>query len=105
LRPRGPNARLLTVELKDAAVKLTQPRKTTVFREQTDDQVIGKIIAAGGLKKGALSSTQPKHAELVQYYCTDWDFILSRADIHGLLVIVNDGEVFVESREEHYSKA
>jgi Rhs element Vgr protein len=84
---------LLTVELKDAAIKLTQARKSSVFRDQSDDQVIGKIIDDAGLKKGELSSTELKHPEIVQYYCTDWDFILSRADINGLLVIVNDGEI------------
>ena len=85
---------LLTVELKDAAIKLTQARKSSVFRDQSDDQVIGKIIDDAGLKKkGELSSTQPTYPEIVQYYCTDWDFILSRADINGWLVIVNDGEI------------
>lgn len=90
---------LLTVEVKDAAVKLTQARKSSVFRDQSDDQVIGKIIADGGLKKGTLPATQLKHPEIVQYYCTDWDFILSRADVHGLLVVVNDGEISLRKIE------
>ena len=90
---------LLTVELKDAAIKLTQPRKSSVFRDQSDDEVIGKIINDAGLKKGELSSTQLNHPEIVQYYCTDWDFILSRADINGLLVVVNDGKISLQKIE------
>src|SRR5262249_18345922 len=35
---------LLTVELKDAAVKLTRSRKSAVYREQTDGDVISTII-------------------------------------------------------------
>jgi phage protein D len=82
----------LWVELKDVAIKLTQVRNGKVFRQQTDADVIRSIIQAAGLKIGELSPTQPEHPEMVQFYCTDWDFILSRADAYGLLVVVNDGE-------------
>jgi Rhs element Vgr protein len=84
---------LLTVELKDATVKLTLGRKSAVYREQTDGDVIGKLISSNGLRKGQFPATQPKHPEIVQYYCTDWDFILSRAEVLGLLVIVDDGAI------------
>jgi Rhs element Vgr protein len=84
---------LLTVELKDIAIKLALTRKHTVYRQKTDDQLIGDIIGAYGLTKGAIAPTQPPHPEIVQYYCTDWDFILSRADAHGRLVAVDDGSM------------
>src|SRR5438128_1508417 len=32
-------------------------------------------------------------AELVQYYCSDWDFIVARAEANGLLVIVDDAAI------------
>ncbi|HAB17047.1 MAG TPA: Rhs element Vgr protein, partial [Verrucomicrobiales bacterium] len=83
-----PPRSFLTVELKDAAVRLTQGRRSKVFRDQTDDQAIGAILAAAGLKKGAVAKADPQQPELVQYHCTDWDFILSRADFHGLRVVV-----------------
>jgi Rhs element Vgr protein len=91
-----PQASLLTVELKDAAIKLTQVRKNQVFRNQTDDEIIKKIIQNNSLKAGTIAATQPKHLEIAQYYCTDWDFILSRADIYGLLVRVDDGEISLQ---------
>jgi Rhs element Vgr protein len=34
---------------------------------------------------------------LVQYYCTDWDFLLSRAEVNGLLVIVEEAKVTVKA--------
>jgi Rhs element Vgr protein len=86
---------LLRVEMKDAAVKLAQTRKSTVFRDQSDGEVIRKLIQQAGLRAGTVDSTKPKHPELVQYYCSDWDFILSRVDIHGLLVVAEDGEISV----------
>lgn len=92
----GGQGSLLTVECKDAAVALTAGRKSKIFRDQTDDKVIGQIVAAAGLTKGKMAATQPAHAELVQYACTDWDFILSRADVQGLLVVVDDGTVALQ---------
>jgi Rhs element Vgr protein len=82
---------LLTVELKDAAIKLTAARKSAVYREQTDDKAIGQIIGSAGLQKGKVEATQPQHQELVQYYCTDWDFMLARAAANGLLLLADDG--------------
>ena len=86
----------LTVEVRDAAFKLATTRKSTIFRDMTDDKVISQIIADQGLTAGTMEATQPEHAELVQYYCTDWDFIRSRADALGLLVVVEDGEVSLQ---------
>lgn len=83
----------LTVEMKDAAVKLTAPRRSLVFRDVSDSEAIGKILQAAGLKKGKLEATKPKHPELVQYRATDWDFILSRAEVQGQLVVADDGAV------------
>jgi Rhs element Vgr protein len=84
---------LLTVELKDAAIKLTAARKSVIYRDQTDDKAIGQIITNSGLKKGKIEATQTQHQELVQYYCTDWDFILARAEANGLLAVVDDGVI------------
>ena len=90
---------LLRVEMKDAAVKLTQARKSTVFREQSDDEAIGKLVKDGGLKPGTIDPTKPKHAEIVQYHCSDWDFIVSRADVNGLITIAEDGKISVRKVE------
>jgi Rhs element Vgr protein len=84
---------LLTIELKDAAVKMTLTRKSMVYRDQSDDGIIDQILSDNGLKKGKLTATKPRHPELVQYYCTDWDFILSRAEAQGLLLIVENGQI------------
>ncbi len=84
---------LLNVEMKDMAVKLAQTRRSEVYRDQTDDKIIGTLIGKAGLKeKGAFPATAVKHPELVQYYSTDWDFILARADACGLLAAAEDGE-------------
>ena len=84
---------VLTVEMKDAAVKLTHTRRSIVYRDKADHEIIGQIIQDAGLQKGAIEATEPVHAQIVQYYATDWDFILSRADIQGLVAVASDGEI------------
>ncbi|MBL1201849.1 MAG: type VI secretion system tip protein VgrG [Nostoc sp. GBBB01] len=87
---------LLTVDLKDAAFKLTHQRKSAVFREMTDNEIINKIIEPWGLEITSIAATKPKHKEMVQYYCTDWDFIVSRADVNGHWVLADDGKITIQ---------
>jgi Rhs element Vgr protein len=86
----------IIIDLKDKASKLTFGRKSAVFRDQSDDEVIKKLLGDAGMSTGEIAQTQPKHKELVQYHASDWDFILSRADVQGLVVAVDDGEVSVK---------
>lgn len=88
-----------TVELRDVAVGLTRPRKSAVFTNQSDDDIVGKIVAEAKPKIEGLSyeknDDKKKHDQVVQHYCSDWDFIVSRAEARGRLVVVNDGELSV----------
>jgi Rhs element Vgr protein len=89
----GGNGPTLTVEASDAAHRLTQRRRSAVFTESSDVDAIRRIIEEAGLTTGELPSGGPVHPCLVQYHCTDWDFILARADVAGLLVLVQDGTI------------
>ena len=62
----GDEGSILKVEIKDAAIKLTHPRHSAVFRDLTDGDVIGRLIEDAGLIKGDVATTEPQHAELVQ---------------------------------------
>jgi Rhs element Vgr protein len=86
-------ASTLTVAIKDAAVAMTQGKNHCVFTKMTDNEIIKKIIGLHGLKTGTIDGTQPQHTEIVQYACSDWDFILSRAESNGLLIKVREGTV------------
>lgn len=87
---------LLTVELKDSAIKMTQTRSSEVYTKKADHEIFSALIRRHSLKLGTLDTTQPKHPEIVQYHSTDWDFLLSRSDLYGMLVIAEDGEVSVK---------
>lgn len=85
----------LSAELRDACVKLTNKRKSAVFIDQKDNEIISKIIKDGNLQVSTIHETKQIHKQMVQYYCTDWDFMLSRADVNGFLVLVDDGSISV----------
>jgi len=63
--------------------------------KKKDSDVIGTLIGNAGLDKD-IEATTTEHPELVQYYATDWDFMLNRAEVDGLIVLVDDGKVTVQ---------
>ena len=92
----GQNDARLVVECRDKAVKMTVGRKNANYVDKLDSDVISTLLGAAGLSAD-VEATTLQHKELVQYYCSDWDFMLSRADANGLLVIATDGTVAVKA--------
>lgn len=74
----------MVVECRDNAYPATQGRKNRIFEKKTDSDIIKEIFATYGDVK--VDATSYQHPTLVQYYCSDWDFALSRADANGLYV-------------------
>ena len=85
----------LEIECKDKAVKLTVGRKNKYFFEQRDSDIIEEILRGGGVQPN-VDATSVTHKEMVQYYATDWDFVVTRAEANGMLVYVEDGTVVVK---------
>jgi len=86
---------VLKVECRDAAVKLTVGRKSGYFYDQTDSDVVGEIAGAAGLTADA-EATSVTHKQLVQSYATDWDFLVTRAEANGQIVVTKDGTLIVK---------
>lgn len=81
---------LLTIDCKDVAVKLSVGRKSRYFYNNFDSDIIDDVATKGGLNT-QITKTTIKYKEVVQYQATDWDFILSRAEVNGQLVLIEDG--------------
>ncbi len=73
----------------DKAVKLTVGRKNKYFYDSTDSDIIREIASETGLQT-EIDDTGVSHQSMVQYYATDWDFIVSRADTMGMQVFTDD---------------
>ncbi len=89
---------LLIIECKDKAVKMTAACKNKYALETKDSDIIEELIDNYGLEKD-VAATTVTHKQIVQYSCTDWDFMLCRADVNGLLCIANDGKLTVAPPE------
>jgi len=84
----------LVISCYDTAVKMTVGRKSAYYLNQKDSDVIGTLIGNAGLGK-SVEATAQQHKEIVQYYSTDWDFVVTRAEVNGQIVVVDDGTVTV----------
>ncbi|MDZ7695057.1 MAG: hypothetical protein U5K69_28725 [Balneolaceae bacterium] len=95
VKARDGRASKLKVECKDKAVKMTSGRKNRYFSEMTDSEIFEELIGAYGLEAD-VESTSQSHKEMVQYYATDWDFLLARAEMKSRCVLADDGKLIVK---------
>jgi Rhs element Vgr protein len=84
----------LQVICKDKSLKLTVNRKNAIFTDVTDSDLMATIAGDYSLDTDIVA-TAVTHKEVVQYYSTDWDFIVNRAEINGLLVTTESGKLVI----------
>lgn len=82
---------LMTVECRDNAYAATQVLKNRIFEKKKDSDMIEEVLSAYG--KVSADSTDYQHPDMVQYYCTDWDFALSRADACGMFILTTGSDI------------
>lgn len=93
---------ILKIEAKDEYAGLCIGRKSAYFYKSLDSEIIDDILkehkkaykASVPRKytlKNEIEKTGLKHEEMVQYYASDWDFIVTRAEKNGMLVMLSDG--------------
>jgi Rhs element Vgr protein len=92
----GANDSRLVLECRDATVAMTIARRTAHYVDQLDSDIASTLISDAGLTAD-VEATTATHAELVQHHCSDWDFMLARAEVNGRLVTVVDGTVAVKA--------
>jgi Rhs element Vgr protein len=88
LRAKQKNSSYLFIEAKNKAVKLTIGRKNKYFFDKKDNDIIDEISKAAGITT-EVAGTQVTHKEMVQYYVTDWDFIIQRAEANAMLAFTD----------------
>jgi Rhs element Vgr protein len=86
----------LIVECRHKAVGLTIGRKNAYFTDKTDSDILTTILGNAPVTPD-VESTNVTHKQMVQYYSTDWDFLLSRAQANGKMVFTNDDTVAVKA--------
>ncbi|MDB5675852.1 MAG: Rhs element Vgr protein [Sphingomonas bacterium] len=86
---------LLVVEATDKAMAMTLARNNAVFQKTTDSALCTKLIGNVSGLTPKVSSTSVTHEAIVQYYATDWDLMVMRAEASGMVVMVADATVTV----------
>jgi Rhs element Vgr protein len=94
VRPRV--APQLVVECRHKAVKLAVGRRNAYYFDQTDSDIMTTLIQNAGLS-GDIETTSVSHPQQVQFRCTDWDFLVSRAEANGRVVFTNADDVVVKA--------
>ena len=88
-RLEGEGRSRLVIDCCHPAKKMTIGRKNANYADQTDREIMESIVRGHGLET-SVDPTDLTHGGLTQYDCSDWDFVLARAEANGLLVIAED---------------
>lgn len=83
----------MVLECKDEAVKMTLGRRNFYYEDSKDSEIMEEMIRRYPGLTSDITVTALAHAEMVQHHCTDWDFLMLRAEANGLLVSVDDGKI------------
>ena len=82
----------LELTCRDKAIQLTEIRKTVSAAQVTDSDVMTTVIGDAGLTADVTTTTGDP-ADIVQYDCSDWDFLRMLADRNGHALSVDDGKI------------
>ena len=82
---------MMVVECRDNAWPATQGRHNRIFEKKKDSEMISEVLSAYG--SVSVDGTDYQHPEMVQYYSTDWDFALSRADACGMFILTTGSKI------------
>ncbi|MGI0116753.1 type VI secretion system tip protein VgrG [Zooshikella sp. RANM57] len=85
----------LVIECRDKAIAMTVARKNDNYIKQKDSDIISTVVKEYSGLSADVTTTQTQYPELVKYNCTDWDFIITRAQLNGLLVSIDKGKLTV----------
>ena len=85
----------LEIECRDNAIKMIVGRKSLTFSKQKDSDIISSIIGSYSGLSSDVTATTTVWPEQVQFYATDWDYILALAEANGLIVTTLNGKVSV----------
>ncbi|MBK8611191.1 MAG: type VI secretion system tip protein VgrG [Chitinophagaceae bacterium] len=95
VRIGGTTGSSLKVVCKDVAIKTTIGRKSFTYSKKRDSDIISSIIGNYGIAS-SVTATTTEWPEQVQYYVSDWDYIVSRAEANGMIVNTINGTLFVQ---------
>jgi phage protein D len=92
----GANLSSLVVECRDKAVAMTLGRRNRQFGKGKLSDALKKLLGDYPVS-AAVEETTTDFEGLVQFNCSDWDYLVSAAESVGLLTTVESGKVEVKA--------
>ncbi|MEI6897392.1 MAG: type VI secretion system tip protein VgrG [Psychromonas sp.] len=86
----------LILECKSCAIAMTVSRHNCNFVKQKDSVIIKALLSNCVGVTADVTATTTTYEEMVQFNCTDWDFLLARAEANGFIVCIDDDKVSVK---------
>lgn len=83
------------IECRSKAIAMTCSRKNANYLDKSDDDIVKALCGNYGVNVSSKIGGV-KHKELLQYYCSDWDFVMARAEANGCWVIDDLDGVTIE---------
>ena len=80
---------VLVVECRHEAINMTTKPKNNYFHEMKDDEIADQLCRDHGLSLES-DTAAITHKEIVQFNCTDWDFMICRAEENGFWVTTTE---------------
>lgn len=90
------NLPALSISCKDKNSVLDREKKTKLFSNQKDSEVIEKILKDLAINK-SVEASQIKHSEIFQYQLSDWEMILRLAAKNKMLVFSEQEKITLSS--------
>ncbi len=84
----------MEIECRDKAVKLTAGRKNKIWENTSDADAITDLAGQNGITAD-IDGLDLQHKQLVQFNCSNWDFIVTRAELNSALIITEAGKLSI----------
>jgi Rhs element Vgr protein len=91
------NCAELNVECKDETVKMTINKGNHHFTKTVDSDVAKQLLDDNKITGYDVADSKVQHEQLVQSGITDWDFMISRLDVNGMICVISNGKVTVKT--------
>lgn len=85
----------LEINCRDKAIQMTKGRFNAIFEEKKDSDAISSI--AGNYRiQTKVDATNLQLPVLMQYNCSDWDFIVIRAEMNNMMVVTDKNNLSIK---------
>ena len=86
---------LLVLDCVDKAIKLTNSYTNDIYENKSDSEIISSVISKSGISK-SVEMTTLKHPFFPKHNSNDWEFILERSKLNGLVIINSDNKIEIK---------